>query len=168
MQPSPLSAVPCARHPERVQRLIAAGRIIALTGVVLPMLLIGILKFTPMEVEALIPLIEGTPWLSWLYTVLGQSKTSYLLGVVELLTAALLVASHWSVRAAIVGGLLGVVTFVTTLSIMFAVPVWAEAAGGFPWLNSLGSFLIKDTALLGISLVVFAEGLNRWYIRGSC
>jgi uncharacterized membrane protein YkgB len=33
--------------------------------------------------------------------------------------------------------------------------------GGFPWLNALGQFLIKDVALLGVSIVVFGEGLAR-------
>ena len=50
-----------------------AGRILALVGVILPLLLIGGLKFTPLEVEALRPLIGGTPWLAWLYAVFGEA-----------------------------------------------------------------------------------------------
>ena len=38
-----------------------AGRVIALIGIVLPLLLIGGLKFTSFEIEALKPLIGGTP-----------------------------------------------------------------------------------------------------------
>ena len=41
-----------------------AGRGLALAGVVLPLLLIGGLKFTQFEVEALKPVIGGTPWLA--------------------------------------------------------------------------------------------------------
>lgn len=44
---------------------------------------------------------------------------------------------------------------------MVALPVWEAGSGGFPWLNALGSFLIKDVALLGISLEVLVEGLAR-------
>lgn len=147
-------------HPA-VTTFLTAARAVALAGVVLPLLLIGVLKFTQIEVEALKPLINGTPWLAWLYLVFGEVGTSYLLGVVEMITATLLIASIWSARAAIVGGLLGTLTFLTTVSTMMALPIWEAASGGFPWLNALGTFLIKDIALLGISLVVLAEGIVR-------
>jgi uncharacterized membrane protein YkgB len=143
------------------RRVAAAGRGVALAGVVLPLALIGILKFTQFEIEALKPVIIGTPWLAWLYSVLGYAGTSYLLGVVELTTAALLVASPWSARAGIAGGALGALTFATTTSTLLALPIWEASAGGFPFLNPLGSFLIKDVALLGVSLVVMGEGLAR-------
>ncbi|TGU42222.1 hypothetical protein EN829_072605, partial [Mesorhizobium sp. M00.F.Ca.ET.186.01.1.1] len=41
-------------------RLAAVGRAVTLLGVVLPLLLIGVLKFTSIEIEALKPLIENT------------------------------------------------------------------------------------------------------------
>ena len=44
---------------------------------------------------------------------------------------------------------------------MFALPIWEAGSGGFPWLNFLGTFLIKDVALLGVSLVILTEGLQR-------
>ena len=71
------------------RRVVAAGRSIALAGVVIPLVMIGILKFTQYEIDALKPLIGTTPWLAWLYAVLGYAGTSYLLGIVELITAAL-------------------------------------------------------------------------------
>lgn len=137
------------------------GRGIALAGVVMPLFLIGILKFTAIEVEALKPLINGTPWLAWLYPAFGETGASRLLGVVEIATALLFIASPWSARAAIAAGALGALTFAVTVSTMLALPIWEAASGGFPWLNGLGSFLIKDVALLGISLVVLGEGLAR-------
>lgn len=45
-------------------RVKTVGRTIALAGVILPLFMIGILKFTQIEVEALKPLISGTPWLA--------------------------------------------------------------------------------------------------------
>ncbi|MNF01070.1 hypothetical protein D3C80_2000030 [compost metagenome] len=56
-------------------------------------------------------------------------------------------------------------TFITTLSTLLTMPIWEEASGGFPWLNGYGSFLIKDLALLGVSLMVLAEGLLRHHER---
>ena len=138
-----------------------AGRVAALVGAVLPLLLIGGLKFTRLEVEALRPLIGGTPWLAWLYPAFGEAGASYLLGVVEIATALLLVASPWSPRAGVVGGALGGLTFLVTTSLLFALPVWEASLGGFPALGAAGQFLIKDVALLGISLVVLGESLAR-------
>ena len=138
-----------------------AGRGLALVGVVLPLLLIGGLKFTQFEVEALKPAIGGTPWLAWMYSVFGEAGASYLLGVVELATALLLIAAPWSPRAGVVGGALGALTFLVTTSLLFALPVWEPSLGGFPALGAGGQFLIKDVALLGIALVVLGESMAR-------
>lgn len=145
-----------------LQRL---GRGIALAGVVLPLLLIGGLKFTAVEIEGLKPLIGGTPWLAWMYPVFGEAGASYFLGVFEIVTALLLIASPWSARAAVAGGALAAITFLVTCSIMIALPIWEPKAGGFPALGFLGQFLIKDVALLGVSLVVLGEGLARLKTR---
>jgi len=138
-----------------------AGRIVALVGVVLVLLLIGILKFMQIEIDALKPLISGTPWLAWLYPALGEAGTSYLLSTVEIATALLLIASPWSPRAGVAGGALATLTFIVTITLLLAVPIWEAGSGGFPWLNATGSFLIKDVALLGIALFVLGESLDR-------
>lgn len=136
------------------------GRAVALVGVIAPLLLIGGMKFTQVEIEGLRPLIGGTPWLAWMYTVFGEAGASYLLGLVEIATALLLILSPWYARAGILGGAIAVFTFLVTCSIMFALPIWDQTLG-FPALGPLGQFLIKDIALLGISLVVLGEGLGR-------
>lgn len=149
-------------HGSNVASLIQrAGRIIALAGLVLPLLLIGGLKFTQVEIDALRPMIGGTPWLAWMYPAFGEAGASYLLGVVEIVTAVLLVLSPWSPRAGVVGGVLAAVTFFTTCTMFAALPVWDANLGGFPALGPLGQFLIKDVALLGIALVVGGESLSR-------
>ena len=52
--------------------------------------------------------------------------------------------------------------FLTTLSFLVTTPgVWEAGAGGFPALSGKpGQFLIKDLALLGISLWTFGEALK--------
>ncbi|NDW08024.1 DUF417 family protein [Jiella pacifica] len=144
-----------------IMRIERTGRAIALAGVVIPLLLIGLLKFTAVEVEALKPVIGGTPWLSWLYLVFGETGASWLLGIVEIATGGLLIASWRFPKAGVAGGLLGALTFAVTVSTMLALPIWETGSGGFPFLNFLGSFLVKDVALLGVSLVVFGESLAR-------
>jgi reactive chlorine resistance protein C len=152
------SVAPRANLASTIQRV---GRAVALTGVVLPLLLIGGMKFTQFEIDALKPMISSTPWLAWLYSVLGPAGTSYLLGAVEITTALLLIASPRFPRAGVIGGALGALIFLTTTSILFAIPIWEPAAGGFPAINGAGQFLIKDVTLLGVSLVVLGESLAR-------
>jgi uncharacterized membrane protein YkgB len=136
------------------------GRFLALAGVVLPLLLIGGMKFTEVEIKALKPLIGGTPWLAWMYPVFGEAGTSYVLGVVEITTSLFLIVSPWWPIAAVAGGAFGTLIFLVTCSIMFALPIW-EPTLGFPALGPLGQFLIKDIALLGISLAILGENLGR-------
>ncbi|MEG8012972.1 DUF417 family protein [Sphingomonas sp. 22R3R2A-7] len=142
----------------RVRRI---GRLIALIGIILPLLLIGLNKFQPFEVALLKPLIGGTPWLAWMLGVFGDAGTARLLGVVEMFTAALLIVSPWSRRAALAAGVLASGTFAVTCSTLLALPIWEPSAGGFPYLSFAGTFLIKDVALLGIGLVVLSEALVR-------
>jgi uncharacterized membrane protein YkgB len=137
------------------------GRVVALIGVILPLLLIGGLKFTSVEAEALRPLINGTPWLSWLYPAFGDPGAARFLGVVEIATALLLIVSPWSPRAGVVGGGLAAFTFLVTSSLLIALPAWEANLDGFPALNPLGQFLIKDVALLGVAIVISGECLFR-------
>jgi uncharacterized membrane protein YkgB len=141
-----------------------AGRGIALAGVVLPLVMIGGLKFTTFEVEALKPMLAATPWLAWMLSAFGPVGASRMLGVMEIITALLLTASVRMPRAGIAGGLLSSLTFLVTLSMMLSLPVWEASLGGFPALSGAGQFLMKDVALLGISLVVLGENLRR--VRG--
>ncbi len=148
------------RHPpvNIVQRV---GRAVALAGVVLPLVMIGGLKFTQFEVDALKQLIPNVPWLAWMYPVFGEAGTSYLLGIVELTAALLLIASPWSARAGVAGGALATLTFLATSTILLVLPVWEPDLGGFPALGIGGQLLIKDIALLGISMVVLGDSLAR-------
>ncbi len=149
---------------EAAERITRVGRRIALAGLVLPLLFIGGLKFTQYEINALIPMIRSTPWLAWLYGLFGYAGTSYLLGIVEIVTALLIVSRRWP-AAGVIAGVIGALTFTVTVSVMFAIPVWEPTAGGFPALNGAGAFLIKDVALLGISLTVLGESLSRLHTR---
>ncbi|WP_407527254.1 DUF417 family protein [Methylobacterium oryzisoli] len=155
-----VASVVMAAH-DHAGTVTRAGRAVALAGVVLPLFLIGILKFTQIEIDALKPVIGGTPWLAWLYPLFGEAGASYLLGTVEIITAALFVASPWSARAGAMAGTIGTLTFAVTCSTLLALPIWEGPSGGFPWLNGLGAFLIKDVALLGISIVVLGESFAR-------
>ena len=133
------------------------GKTISFLGVLLPLLLIGGLKFTTPEIEALTPLIAGTPWLSWLHRLFGEAGSSYFLGIVEITAALLLMASPWSARAGLAGAALAILTFLVTSTLILLPMAWDMRLGGFPALGPFGQFVIKDIALLGIALSIAGE-----------
>jgi|JI9StandDraft_1071089.scaffolds.fasta_scaffold71590_2 uncharacterized membrane protein YkgB len=129
-------------------------------GLVLVLAWIGALKFTSYEAHGIQPLVENSPLMSWVYDILRVTAFSALLGLLELATAALLAVKPWLPRISAVGSVVAVGLFTATLSFLFTTPGVGEAsAGGFPVLSSTGQFLIKDAALLGISLWTLADSL---------
>ncbi len=82
-----------------------------------------------------------------------------MLGVVEVTIGLLIAARPFSPRASALGSALAVGMFLTTLSFLLTTPgVWEPSLGGFPALSGKpGQFLIKDLALLGISLWSLGE-----------
>jgi uncharacterized membrane protein YkgB len=117
------------------------------------------MKFTGYEAEGIRPFVTNSPLMSWVYGLMSVQCFSALLGVVELTVAILIAARPFSPRASAFGSALPVGMFLTTLSFLVTTPrVWAAEAGGFPALSGApGQFLIKDLALVGISLWSLGE-----------
>ena len=132
----------------------AAGRELARYGLVVVLAWIGLMKFTEYEAEGIRPFVANSPLMSWVYGLMSVRGFSAVLGVVEVAAAALIAARPFLPRACVVGSALAVGMFLTTLSFLISTPgVWETSLGGFPALSALpGQFLIKDLALLGISL----------------
>src|ERR1700732_1309456 len=91
---------------------------LARASMVLIFLLFGYQKWWEYEAQTLIPFISNGPLTSWMYPVFGLHGASWFLGVSEWLTAALLVWGFWNPRAGILGAILSVGTFVTTVTII--------------------------------------------------
>jgi reactive chlorine resistance protein C len=129
-------------------------------GLVVVIAWIGALKFTSYEAHGIQPLVANSPLMSWVYDIFSVTTFSALLGVLELTTAALLAVKPWLPRISAAGSVVAVGLFVATLTFLFTTPGVGEAsAGGFPVLSSTGQFLIKDVALIGISLWTLADSL---------
>ena len=140
-------------------RLEAVGRALARYGLVVVVGWIGLMKFTAYEAEGIRLYVSNSPLMSWVYGFLSVRGFSAILGVVEVAIATLIVLRPLVPRASAVGSALAVGMFLTTLSFLFSTPgVWEPSAGGFPALSGKpGQFLLKDLALLGISLWSFGE-----------
>ena len=140
-------------------RVEVVGRELARYGLVVVVGWIGLMKFTTYEAEGIRPFVANSPLMSWVYGPLSAQGFSAVLGVVEVAVALLIAARPLSPRASALGSALAVGMFLTTLSFLVTTPgVWAADAGGFPALSAIpGQFLIKDLALLGISVWTLGE-----------
>jgi uncharacterized membrane protein YkgB len=125
-------------------------------------LLFGYQKWFEYEAQTLVPFIDNGPLTFWMYPVLGLHGATYFLGVSEWLTAALLVWGFWNPRAGVLGAILSVGTFVTTVAIIPFMPDgWNAAAGGFPAMQGNVAFLMKDVVLLAVSFYLLKQDVTR-------
>src|ERR671931_640905 len=140
-------------------RVEAAGRALERYGLVVVVAWIGLMKFTAYEAEGIRPFVANSPLMSWVYGLMSVRGFSAVLGVVEVVIALLIAARPFSPRVSALGSALAVGMFLTTLSFLVTTPgVWEPSAGGFPALSAFpGQALIKDLALLGISLWTLGE-----------
>jgi uncharacterized membrane protein YkgB len=122
---------------------------------------IGLMKFTSFEAYGIEPLVANSPLMSWLYGIFSVTTFSALLGVVEVAAAVLLAVKPWAPRLSAIGSVIAIGLFVATITFLFTTPgVFEASQGGFPMLSTSGQFLIKDVALLGISLWTLTDALR--------
>lgn len=119
--------------------------------------LFGIAKFAAYEAEGVARTAMHNPLFAWMYPLIGVQGTSNVIGTIELSTGALLGLGAWSHRAGLLGGLMGMATFLITLSFSFGATLWEEGYG-FPFMGSTAQFLFKDAVLLAgcLALVLHA------------
>lgn len=139
----------------------ATAHIIARYGLAIVIGWIGILKFYSYEALSIQPLVANSPFMSWLYSVFSVETFSSILGVLDIVTAILLIVKPWYPKISLMGSALAVLLFVGTLSFVITTPGVGEAsAGGFPLLSMTGQFLIKDIVLLGVSIFTLADAME--------
>ncbi|MGH8380883.1 YkgB family protein [Pseudomonas sp.] len=122
----------------------------------------GYTKWFAYEAQALIPLIDSSPLLSWMHPAFGIQGASYALGVAEWAIGTALLTGFWHPRWAVAGALGSAITYLTTLTLILTTPGgWENSAGGFPAMGGATSFLIKDAVLLAASVVLLKHDLQR-------
>ena len=123
---------------------------------------IGAMKFTAYEAGAIEGLIASSPLTNWLYSVLSLQAVSNLIGVVEIITAVLIILGTKFPKAALLGALGAFVIFLVTTSFLFTAPVTESSLGGFPALSFVpGQFLLKDIVLLAASFFLVGDAIKR-------
>lgn len=140
---------------------------VARYGLVIVLAWFGAMKFTYYESHGISMWVYNSPFMSWIYNLISVSAWGRFNGTIELITAVLLALKPWFPKASVVGGILASLFFVVTLSFMFTTPDISEAsAGGFPVLSANGQFIMKDIALLGLSLFLLADSIDATRSRG--
>jgi uncharacterized membrane protein YkgB len=122
----------------------------------------GYQKWFDYEGKVLIPYIDSGPFIFWLHPAFGIQGASYFLGVFEWLFGALILAGFWNKRAGLLGAAGSTATFLMTVSIIPFIPGgWEPSAGGFPAMVGPVAFLMKDVALLAISIYLLKQDAVR-------
>lgn len=122
----------------------------------------GIQKFTPQSAQGIALYISNSPFIAWL-SIFGIRGEAYLLGGIELTTAALLSAGAFVPILSAIGSLMGVGTFIITWSFFFTTPgvvKWTISTDPIAW-NLTGEFLYKDIVLLCVCVVLFLASLPK-------
>lgn len=128
------------------------GQALARYSVVLIFLAYGLFKFTAVEANAIAPLTENSPFLFWVNALFGRQGGSNLIGVLELIFAAMIAARFIYPMVAAIGSLLAAGALMTTLSFLFSTP-------GLSPLSVDAGFIVKDLTLLGVCLWSAGEAL---------
>lgn len=128
-----------------------AGYFISLAGSFLILLWIGIYKFTAVEAEAIRPLVEQQPLLSWMYSIFTIQQVSNIIGITEVLLALVLILGiKWS-RFRKIASIGMIITFALTLSFLFTTSGMWKLKEGVP---TTDFFILKDLLLLGFGLML--------------
>jgi uncharacterized membrane protein YkgB len=136
------------------EHLTALGTGILRYGLAFLLVAIGSTKFFAFEARAIQPLVAHSPFVGWLYPVLGLQGVSNLFGLSEVATGILIALRPVSPKISTVGSLAAIAIFMTTLSFLFTTP------GALAPSSPAGGFLVKDIVLLGAAVYTAGEALR--------
>lgn len=136
----------------------AIGFNIAVVGTAITLLWIGVYKYTPTEAKDIQGVVKESPFMSWLNSIFSVQGVSNLIGTFEIITAILLLVQLFWKRLILPAGLLSSVIFLTTLSFLFTTPGMFTTVDGLLVANA---FILKDIVLLGVSLQLVSNGLQK-------
>jgi uncharacterized membrane protein YkgB len=120
-------------------------------GIVFLLVVIGAAKYFAFEAEGIKPLVEHSPFLSWMLDAFGVRGASSIIGTFEILIGLAIASRRLVPTLSAIGSAAGIVIFLTTLSFLFSTP------GALSLENPAGGFLMKDIVLLGACIATAAE-----------
>ncbi len=146
---------------EKGAKLEQLGTDVLRYGLVVVLLWVGFLKFTAYEAEGIKPLVENSPFLSWVYNIMSVQSFAKILGVIEIILAILIATRRFSPKLSAIGSFGAIIMSLITLSFLLSTPgVW-QPDYGFPFLSPMpGQFLAKDLLLMGTAIYTAGEALK--------
>jgi uncharacterized membrane protein YkgB len=123
-------------------------------GMIVMLLWAGSYKMTAPGAEGIVPLVSNSPLISWHFRVFGPYVGSDLIGLTEIVAAALMIAGYLRPKAGIIGALIASVMFFTTSTMVITTPgaiISVQGIPGMRYMSFLGLFLFKDIISLGVS-----------------
>jgi len=125
-------------------------------GMIVMLLWAGSYKMTVPGAEGIVPLVSHSPLISWHFKLFGLYIGSDLIGITEIIAAILIVAGYLKPKAGIIGGLIAVVMFFVTSTMIITTPGAIIAVHGMRYMSFLGLFLFKDVISLGVSFYLIS------------
>lgn len=159
-----MTSSPSRFHPRIAEKNTGSYSSLALLrwALVVIFLWFGGMKFTAYEATGIAPFIEHSPIMNWLHMLFGVQGASYVIGALELSTAAALIAGAFQPVFSALGAAMSAATYLITLTFFLSTPGVAEqTAGGFPAISAApGQFLLKDLVLLAASLLLLHASVS--------
>lgn len=128
-------------------------------AIVFIFLMFGTAKFALYEAEGVARTAENYWLFAWMYPLWGVQGASNAIGTLELITGALIALGTVSRRAGLLGGLMGMATFMVTLSFSIGANLWEEGYG-FPFMGGTAQFLFKDAGLFALCLALTLDAVR--------
>ena len=128
-------------------------------GMIVMLLWAGSFKMTTPGANGITPLVSNSPLIWWHFKIFGPYIGSDLIGLTEWLAALLIIAGYFRPKAGIVGGLILLVMFFTTSTMLITTPgaiISVPGIHGMRYMSDLGLFLFKDVISLGASFYLIS------------
>lgn len=125
-------------------------------AMIIMLLWAGSYKMTNPGAEGIVPLVSNSPLISWHFKLLGPYVGSDIIGLTEITAALLIITGYFKPKAGIIGGIITIVMFFTTSTMVITTPGAIVPVNGIGYMSFLGLFLFKDIISLGVSFYLIS------------
>ena len=123
-------------------------------SVALVLVWIGAMKFFAFEANAIVSLVESSPFMSWLYIVFSVQGASNAIGIFDILSVALLGVGLFirNAKLILLAGLACCSVFIMTQTFLITAP---NALSSVTVFERLGQFVIKDLWFIANLVIIY-------------
>ena len=128
-------------------------------GMIVMLLWAGSYKMTAPGAEGIVPLVSHSPLIWWQFKLFGPYIGADIIGLTEIAAAILFIVGYLRPTAGIVGGLITIVMFFVTSTMVMTTSGAIIAVPGIRhmrYMSFLGLFLFKDVISLGVSFYLIS------------